>query len=392
MFPSRFGHNVQAASTSVQQNNISYFNPTQPLHVSPAGSANMTQTTTTSSGGGLLVGYFGNTTQPHGLVGIGSGTRPPPSFGSVSPLRPSTLSGQDFTQLPASCLGDTGYSTLLSSVSTSSPSRTQTGSVSAFRLGGAHPFTAPVSTLSTQQPSTVGLGIGGGRGLGSVPERGITNFSFTPLRKTSQGQRLSGSGHSTPPSSPAAATSLNDDSKPFNQDEIGKFQELSKLIGQLCLHSSQCRRIQRGSPGAGALSASITPSKEGINRLKPQVEDILDNHSNLAGVAKLKNQYDRFDRVLNETINERGYEDGYTDRVQYLERMNYESGQMKGMLDTIIEGAWETGIMFITYTCYMYIIFIWMYMLNLLYVYLLWLLKVFLAKMMYIIDFTLCYC
>ena len=112
----------------------------------------------------------------------------------------------------------------------------------------------------------------------------------------------------------------------INEDSSDQFQNLSNLISQLHIHTSQCRRIQRGSPGAGSLSQSMSTVKTSLNQLKPNIEAVLTQNQHITCMTRLKNQYDQFDNVVNEFVNERGYDDGYTDRVRYLERLNFESG------------------------------------------------------------------
>ena len=130
----------------------------------------------------------------------------------------------------------------------------------------------------------------------------------------------------------------------INEDSSDQFQNLSNLISQLHIHTSQCRRIQRGSPGAGSLSQSMSTVKTSLNQLKPNIEAVLTQNQHITGMTRLKNQYDQFDNVVNEFVNERGYDDGYTDRVQYLERLNFESGYLKGLLDSMIDRVWQAGM------------------------------------------------
>ena len=130
----------------------------------------------------------------------------------------------------------------------------------------------------------------------------------------------------------------------INEDSSDQFQNLSNLITQLHIHTGQCRRIQRGSPGAGSLSQSMTTVKTSLNQLKPNIEAILTQNQHITGMTRLKNQYDQFDNVVNEFVNERGYDDGYTDRVRYLERLNFESGYLKGLLDSMIDRVWQAGM------------------------------------------------
>ena len=117
---------------------------------------------------------------------------------------------------------------------------------------------------------------------------------------------------------------------------VEKMRLLVRLIGDLSQVTSQCRRIQRGSPEAGSLSNSMAGVRGRINQLKPQVATILETNGRYPGMREAKAQLDRFDLVLNEFINEVGHDGGYTDRVGYLEKLNYESGTLKGHLEAMI--------------------------------------------------------
>ena len=111
---------------------------------------------------------------------------------------------------------------------------------------------------------------------------------------------------------------------------------LVRLIDELRQATSQCHRIQRGSPSAGSLSKSIADVRTKLNLHKPQMASLVEANDRYPGMREVKAQFDRFDSVLNEDINERGYDDGYTARVIYLEKMNYESGTLKGHLEAMI--------------------------------------------------------
>lgn len=143
----------------------------------------------------------------------------------------------------------------------------------------------------------------------------------------------------------ARQSSNNNNSLPvFSDAELETLRSLSGLISQLHADTGGCGRIKRGSPGAGTLSGSMTPSKERFNRIKPEIDSIISAHDQSTGMVKFKTLFNEFDNVVNEYVNERGYDDGYTDRVRYLERMNYACGRLKGMIEAILEGIWITGI------------------------------------------------
>ena len=117
----------------------------------------------------------------------------------------------------------------------------------------------------------------------------------------------------------------------------GVLKVLLRLISDLRQTSSECRRIQRGSPGAGALSESTQIAKSQLNAHKSAVEALLEKYLALPGVRRLKFCYAEFDNVLNEFVNEAGNEDGYTTRVRYLEKMNFVSGTLKGHVEALLE-------------------------------------------------------
>ena len=125
-------------------------------------------------------------------------------------------------------------------------------------------------------------------------------------------------------------------SETLDDAAVEKMRLLVLLIGELSQVTSQCRRVQRGSPGAGSLSNSMTGVRTRINQLKPQMASVLERNGRYPGMREAKAQLDRFDSVLNEFVNEVGHEGGYTDRVGYLEKLNYESGTLKGHLEAMI--------------------------------------------------------
>lgn len=82
-----------------------------------------------------------------------------------------------------------------------------------------------------------------------------------------------------------------------SDEVLDKFQNVIRLLGELRQRSNQCRRIQRGSPGAGSLSSAIDPVKSQLNLLKSDIEAILAQYATLSCMTRLRGQYNLFDQV-----------------------------------------------------------------------------------------------
>ena len=123
----------------------------------------------------------------------------------------------------------------------------------------------------------------------------------------------------------------------INAAEIELLKQLSRLIVDLTRAGSECRRISRGSPGAGQLSGSTQHTRSRLNEIKSRIDNVLDTHARIPGARGLKTCYTEFDGVLNELVDEGGNDHGYTTRVHYLERVNYHSGVVKGRADALVE-------------------------------------------------------
>ncbi len=262
----------------------------------------------------------------------------------------------DYSNLPSNISGlqytDTGYSTH------------QTAFNFTTSGGTNFQFTSPTAPSNNQTTaSNQILPIHGRTRLTpwvtSVPRSTVSPqvpFSFSPTG-ISTAVHTSHSSHRSPMftspvtlgsplqtvTSPPKSSSLTNP-KPFSETESEHLRTLSRIINQIHTYARECRRIQRGSPGAGSLTSSISKSRIDFNNLKPEIDAILNQQNRLSCINMLRNQFNRFNEVINEDINERGYEDGYTDRVHYLEKMNYECGQLKGMVDVILEGIWISGL------------------------------------------------
>lgn len=259
------------------------------------------------------------------------------SLSGTSPqLRPSTSSNRGISVLGLSSANflDTGYSTQPMPTAPTSTNSTQYNNPLSGLSPPSFTFGDPLSSTTSGASGSdylTTVSIGAGATLpAQLPSAQLGSSTANSSNSASTGRQRFRSLLSS-------STRTSSTSHAFTEAELYTLRTLSKLLGQLHSSTSQCRRIQRGSPGAGSLSMSMAKSKKDLNDLKPTVHTVLNNH------PQLRARFNFFDNVLNEDINERGYEDGYTDRVRYLERMNYECGQLKGMVDAILERIWTSG-------------------------------------------------
>lgn len=107
--------------------------------------------------------------------------------------------------------------------------------------------------------------------------------------------------------------------------------------------TSQTRRIQRGSPGAGALGSDMWQLQNEVDGIKPKVEEILkpgrpaSSNEQLPYLSLLCDHFQEFVKVLHQPFNDAGSEPGYYERVQYLETLMYVTGTLRGSLQLFLE-------------------------------------------------------
>ena len=69
----------------------------------------------------------------------------------------------------------------------------------------------------------------------------------------------------------------------------------------------------------------------------PDVELLLQKHSKIFWMDQLKSSYRSFDDTLNDNIDEGRRDNGYRKRVDYLEKLNFISGRVKGFMEATSE-------------------------------------------------------
>ena len=113
--------------------------------------------------------------------------------------------------------------------------------------------------------------------------------------------------------------------------------ELIELIDSLKMDTSKCKRTKTGCPSARKLSMAIEGTKERLNVKKPDVELLLQKHSGIPWIDQLKSSYRRFDNTLNDNIDEGRRDNGYSKRVDYLEKLNFISGRVQGFMEATLK-------------------------------------------------------
>ena len=140
------------------------------------------------------------------------------------------------------------------------------------------------------------------------------------------------------PSLPGECLKLPDISAVQLDDKgLNTFRELSKLCRDFRQGTTQVRRIQRGSPGAGALGTTVTNFRSKFNSVAAECQQVFTNFSIFPGMKILENRLSELKNQLAEPFNDGGNDPGYSERVSVLEKLNYVNGMLHGAVQVIIE-------------------------------------------------------
>jgi hypothetical protein len=124
--------------------------------------------------------------------------------------------------------------------------------------------------------------------------------------------------------------------RPF--DQLGQLNSylstLSSLSSLCCLFyqsTSTVRRIERGSPRAGCLG----PVVESYRCKFFEYQHIFFNiYSQFPGVGLLRARLSELQQTLGMSFDDSS--SGYAERVRFLEKLNFENGTLRGVMETII--------------------------------------------------------
>lgn len=132
----------------------------------------------------------------------------------------------------------------------------------------------------------------------------------------------------------------------LDDEAIEKLRALLKITKDLRSHTSQTYRIQRGSPGAGQLGTALSSTTPEVQEITAALRELFDCHDQFPGMHLLRVQFKTFLDTLNQPFNDGGNDPGYNERVHFLERLMYVSGNLQGQLEVILEqySYWKAKI------------------------------------------------
>ena len=112
---------------------------------------------------------------------------------------------------------------------------------------------------------------------------------------------------------------------------------LSRLTSEFRQSTSNVRRIQTGSPGAGELGRTVRTFQTRFSSITSECQQVIAKHSQFPGIDLLQRRVTELQRTLSEQFNDGGNKDGYSERVRVLEKLNYANGMLQGVVEMIIE-------------------------------------------------------
>ena len=132
----------------------------------------------------------------------------------------------------------------------------------------------------------------------------------------------------------------------LDDEAVEKLKTLLKITKDLRSHTSQAHRIQRGSPGAGQLGTALSSTKSEVQKITATLRELFDCHDQFPGMHLLRVQFKTFLDTLNQPFNDGGNDPGYNERVHFLERLMYVSGNLQGQVEVILEqySYWKAKI------------------------------------------------
>ena len=121
---------------------------------------------------------------------------------------------------------------------------------------------------------------------------------------------------------------------------------LLRVTVELRRSTSQIHRIRRGSPGAGALSSTLTTLRPRVTEIADQLSNVFTTYNNFPGMYLVSTQFPVFRDVLNSNFNDGGNDPGYSDRVHLLEKLMYVTGMLRGHVEMVLEqhGYWRAKL------------------------------------------------
>ena len=116
---------------------------------------------------------------------------------------------------------------------------------------------------------------------------------------------------------------------------LNTLKSLKSLVGDFRQGTSTVRRIQTGSTGARELGPVVQIYRCKFDSLADQCREMYTKHPHCPGLTLLQTQFNELQRLLGEGFNDSS--SGYSERVRVLEKLNYENGTLRGVVDVILK-------------------------------------------------------
>ena len=116
---------------------------------------------------------------------------------------------------------------------------------------------------------------------------------------------------------------------------LNTLRSLSSLTHDFRQSTTAVHRIQTGSPNARHLGPTVQNYQSKFGSIAGQCQQIFTKHSQFPGMGLLQTRFNELQQTLGA-----GFDDsskGYGERVHVLEKLNYENGTLRGVVETIIE-------------------------------------------------------
>ena len=123
----------------------------------------------------------------------------------------------------------------------------------------------------------------------------------------------------------------------LNDVSLDTLRCLSRLTSEFRQSTSNVRRIQTGSPGAGELERTVRTFQTRFSSITSECQQVIAKHPQFPGIDLLQRRLTELQRTLSEQFNDGGNKDGFSERVRVLEKLNYTNGMLRGAVEMIIE-------------------------------------------------------
>ena len=123
----------------------------------------------------------------------------------------------------------------------------------------------------------------------------------------------------------------------LDSESLDTLKSLLRITVDLRRNTSRTHRIRRGSPGAGALGATLASLQPRLEEIANRVSEVLKTHQDFPGMYQISRQFPEFRDILNGRFNDGGNDPGYNERVHLLEKLMYVAGTLRGHVELVLE-------------------------------------------------------